>query len=573
MDHSYPNIWRKPGLRHVHRAVTCLLAAACFPEPSLAEVEPPLLEYHVRVQPQTDRTMLDVRLRFQAGSTEPVRIGLPRDCYGSSELHTAVEEFEGLDGSLVSDRLQGDQRTVTPNKDGMVSLSYRLNFDPGKYQALPFGPSSGRDFLHVAGCQWLLRIGDPDQPSSYQVKLATDRRGWQLYTSLAPDPSSATVTASYNQMLTTAIGGGAGFHRRLLVQGQPIDVFIDNSLDDPAGLGGYLENIVISQRKRFSDFDYPFYVISLRPRPDVIAGTRIENLFVAFVRPDAEILDVKLLLAHELFHDLIPGRIGLVQPDGEPNLRRLWFTEGFTDYAARLLLLEAGLLSKSDFIDTLNLDTLRVAYSPVGDLNYAGIREAASAGRFSNHHQKLLYFRGARLALDWDLQIRSHSSGHETLLNFLTSALSRARAEDGRIEEQALLALAAQHGVDAGPSFTSYILDGALVGPVVPPASTGLVLGTRHVPSFDLGFDPVRSARSGQIQGVIEGGPAHRAGLRDGMVLVAMKNVSVSINGWKPDRPVEIRIRSDGREHSVAFMPSGTPISLPWFMASEEADR
>jgi hypothetical protein len=62
--------------------------------------------------------------------------------------------------------------------------------------------------------------------------------------------------------------------------------------------------------------------------------------------------DVQFLFAHEAFHTWNPVQLGAVTPK-DPIY---WFTEGFTDYYARMLLLRASLMNKQQYAD---------AYSPI----------------------------------------------------------------------------------------------------------------------------------------------------------------------------------------------------------------
>ena len=66
---------------------------------------------------------------------------------------------------------------------------------------------------------------------------------------------------------------------------------------------------------------------------------------IALFQPSGHPLDfgLKYVLAHELFHEWNADQMRA----GDTPL--LWFSEGFTDYYARLLLLRSGLISLDDY--------------------------------------------------------------------------------------------------------------------------------------------------------------------------------------------------------------------------------
>ncbi|MCJ7617326.1 MAG: hypothetical protein MUO43_12405 [Desulfobacterales bacterium] len=67
-------------------------------------------------------------------------------------------------------------------------------------------------------------------------------------------------------------------------------------------------------------------------------------------------MDLKYLFAHELFHTWNTGKLGVRQ---NPEQLIYWFSEGFTGYYARLLLLRAGLITIEEYVSDYNDKLIR----------------------------------------------------------------------------------------------------------------------------------------------------------------------------------------------------------------------
>ena len=73
-------------------------------------------------------------------------------------------------------------------------------------------------------------------------------------------------------------------------------------------------------------------------------------------------------------------------------------------------------------------------------------------------------------------------------------------------------------------------------------------------PMFDLGFDIDRSQMTKVVSGVADGGPAFRAGLRDGDKLLG-----VSYYKHDPDRQARFTIASQDGPKRITYLPQGSP--------------
>lgn len=523
------------------------------------------IRYTIKPVPAADRTNLEISVRFKAESGDFSKIQLPTDTFGVPDIHRYVSSFEGEDGTVVKPGKTDVERLVKPAADGRVSIRYVLSYDDGALKNYPYSPNVGPGHFHVAGCQWLLHIGDDNKKNRISVEIVEAPKNWKLYSSISPLASKFETTASYDDLSSSGIGGGSRSYLYKGKKSRPFSVFISGKFDIPdKEIARAAERIVISQRKWFEDDTQPFFTISINQRDGVVAGYAPDNAFFCFIRSDISRDELNLLLAHELFHSWLPNKIQISQDKKYSDIRYEWFYEGFTDYFARKILLETGLITPEKYMEFLNKDILNVADNPHRAETYDQLMAAAKEGRFDGVYKKLSYFRGALIALKWDMLIR-RGDGKRSLSDLIREAYVLAGKTGGKIPEQAFQDLSKGFGIDAQADLEQYIMRGEAIEilPAIP--IKGFELNEVEHPVFDLGFLLDLTRRTKKMSGVVENGPAYRAGLRDGMEFVSAQNANRSSNSWRADKPSIIVVKVDQEERTFEFFPHGNKIKLKLF--------
>lgn len=150
-----------------------------------------------------------------------------------------------------------------------------------------------------------------------------------------------------------------------------------------------LQEIVKTQRSFFNDHDFPYYAISLIEAndPNSMGGTRLYDSFAAYLPKGMNHTDYYILFAHEHLHNWIGGKIS----NNERGSLGYWWSEGFTDYYARVLALHSGGISLEEFIDECNQILRNYYLSPV--INQPNSKIKNSFWKNENV-QKLPYARG-----------------------------------------------------------------------------------------------------------------------------------------------------------------------------------
>jgi len=124
-------------------------------------------------------------------------------------------------------------------------------------------------------------------------------------------------------------------------------------------------------------------------------------------------------LCHETFHLWNPQKVGF-------DSREMWFSEGFTDYYANLLLARTGDVSGRAFLGHV----AEWASAYVGEAGPVGLREAGELGA---KNRTLIYQGGALAALCLDVAIRDASSGKRSLDDVMAKLYELCEAAGGNV--------------------------------------------------------------------------------------------------------------------------------------------
>lgn len=527
------------------------------------------INYRIKPVPTADRTNLEIFVRFKSEIGKPVNIKLPTDYYGTPDLYRFVTSFQGEGGTIVKAGKTDSERVVEPNPNGEIQLKYLISYDPAAMSGT-YSPNISPKRFHVAGCQWLLQIGDISRKNHLSIEMIDTPQNWQMYSSIDANPLQFETDASYYDLISTAIGGGEKQNfRQFKFRDKPVSVFIQGNFDIPdREIFAAVEKIVALQRSWFNDYNQPFYNVVILPKEDNVAGTRIENQFICFIKKDITREQLYVLLAHEMFHNWLDSSI--IKPEkGVSGLRYAWFYEGVNDYFARKTLFDAGLLSKEKFAALVNRDIINIANNPHKSATFDELIDATKTGKYGQAFNKLSYYRGALIALNWETQIRNANKG-KSLGDFIREAYGLSRKTDG-ITEQDFFALAGSYGMSAKTDFESYILRGEPIQVLPDALGNSFALEESTRPSFDPGFDLNESFKQKKVIGVKENSPAFKAGLRNDVELVDGENINRFGNAWNPDKPMIIVVKENALNRQIKFLPHGEPQKLMLFQSKKPA--
>ncbi|MFB6264147.1 MAG: M61 family metallopeptidase [Bradymonadaceae bacterium] len=271
---------------------------------------------------------------------------------------------------------------------------------------------------------------------------------------------------------------------------------------------------------------------------------------------DDDYLNFLSLVAHEQFHVWNVKRLfpePLERPDyqREEYVRQLWTIEGVTSYYDRLALLRGDRIDVETFLEMIGDRMARYDRTPGrrrDSIEEAGFDAWIKHYRRDEHTDNLTvsyYLKGALVAMLLDLRIRGESRGEHSLDDLVRHLWSTFGPPDPEgFPEGTYRRLAAEFaGVDLDPFFDDLVAGSGDIDWNRRLDPVGLKLET------ELGDEPearlgVRADWTGddlRIETVLEGTPAHQAGLHPGDRLVA-------IDGRELDRDRDLDDRLERTE-------------------------
>jgi predicted metalloprotease with PDZ domain len=261
------------------------------------------------------------------------------------------------------------------------------------------------------------------------------------------------------------------------------------------------------------------------------------------------------LASHEYFHTwhvkrskpaaFVPYRL-----DRRNYTRLLWVFEGITSYYQELLLLRSGVIGKAAFLQRMG-ELLTRVYRIPGRSKQSLAESSFDAWDIlykpeANHPNTSIsyYTKGALVALALDLTLRAGTEGRTSLDDVLRELWKRFGERGIGVPEDGFEKLAAEvSGLDLGAFFASAVrgTEDLPLGELL--AQFGVRLDVRPATGADDKGGTPRAANGEilslgiayrdrdhglELTAVLDGGPAQRAGLNPGDVLIAVDRLKVS---------------------------------------------
>ncbi|WP_197425217.1 hypothetical protein [Caulobacter sp. CCH5-E12] len=315
-----------------------------------------------------------------------------------------------------------------------------------------------------------------------------------------------------------------------------------------AVLARELETILRQERRFWGEPGGPYLVTAARLEEQAggyFTGVGKGDAFAMVATPSMTLNDMRVFLAHEIFHTWNPLRLGR-----SAGATDYWFSEGFTDFYARRLLHRGRLIGPQGFLDLWNEMLRTYDLSPARTMTGP---EAAKAFWTDPGAERLAYQRGALLAAIWDHRLRAQGSSLDVVMQ--RQAGAAGERPDAPLMELFLAEMKAE-GVDADADIQRFIEAGTPLEPLPDVFAPCADLEVKRTPSFDLGFTPIMNGEGQMVvTNLRPDSAAYMAGLREKMVVIR----KVSGTNGVADLPYNLEVRAaDGRTATVSFVPAGT---------------
>jgi len=442
-------------------AVAVPAVAGCKPEPATGR----FLAYTIQPVVTDAALSLDVTVSFRLPGSRGTRLVLPSEWQGQKQLYKAIHDLEALSPrTVVRDGETPSSRQITFSPGQVVRLRYRVAKDwDGKIDSTSyFRVMLDHSYFQVTGRNFLVY---PDLPDDEVLPIFLEWKSlppeWSVVDSLAGSSTCQSLSTRLIKLSNGLFVGGELRADKLTVEGELVYFvtrgrweFADSAFENLA------QKILATERDFWHDTAIPCYVISLLPSDDApgnYGGTALEDSFALFMSPNATLdFSTKLLLAHEMFHSWNAGKLGEIR-DETPY----WFTEGFTEYYARLLLMRAGLISPEENARDIDSAYHEYIHSPVLHVTGKWAREQF----FEDPNlQRLAYLRGDLLALRWDQLIRQRSAGEQSLDTAMRDLFQQAKRKELILTSDFLGSYFGSYvGPDGTHDIQKYIEDGETI--------------------------------------------------------------------------------------------------------------
>ena len=447
---SYFLIPFKQGTERFMRGRYIFFILLCYTTllPKAAVSDPHRLTYTIAVEPKDE--LLAIQGRLEGVSEGMVGFFLPR-LQGFPVTDIIKNLVFESNGRYVTPTFSEDGQWYVDVEDGEITFTYGLSLDFAKsYGSLPWGGSLSSLDERSAFINGSMSFIVPANVVA-STKIALEWKvppGWMPISpwttgdQYTPVPSIYGLVHNYYQVHT----GGSIVRRRIRnLELTMVWLGKDDIRDYPEAMAQTAK--VIHAAIDFfggssTNNRLTLFLRDTNPRNLYRASTESSTIEFNFKRGISfgalwqqfrnQYLE---LLAHEFFHtwevrDESKAQAYLHIAEWGENT--CWIREGFTEYFSSLVLLEAGFLTQSDFLNLMQQKALQA--SKVNNRNELAL--ASSCKNMFNEQDALqyVYFEGAATAFALDLELRTLTNGVKTLPEFMQGFLSRYQYEEKSVE-------------------------------------------------------------------------------------------------------------------------------------------
>jgi predicted metalloprotease with PDZ domain len=446
----------------VKRFLTASLFLGALPLLSFADVK-----YNVRVNPAAKN--LSVRMQID-GAKESETVRIPAWCpgfYFLLDYEKALFDVNAVNlagKKLATKKL--DSRAIqisNPTKEPIV-ITYRIQ---GLDTGLGFFRTHVRATSAFINGPSAFLYADDHMTEKHSVKFNIPT-GWDIGTAMDHDGQGNYSSTGYDELADHPIQLGRFVRRSFKVEGIPFEAIW---VGDPAprcDVDAETERLrrgSIPAIKMMKKVPFKRYLYLIHLEVGDFAGGLEHRASTTIAVGNSQTVHLDELATHEYYHSwnvkqIRPKILGPFDYTKQQRTVNLWFSEGVTDYYAKLHAFQAGLTSESQLLDGLR-DEIRtiersetrkkmtleqVCYNTWEDSGFGGFGDLS------------FYNMGLVAGFVLDASIRHESSGKKSLDDVMRLAYDRYALPKPGFEEGALRDLVIEvGGAKLGPIYDALI--------------------------------------------------------------------------------------------------------------------
>jgi predicted metalloprotease with PDZ domain len=557
-----------------------------------AELSPLELTYTVRVERPTTH-LLDIDIAVRQVDTSDLKLVMPAWGPGRYAVYDFAKNVQDFSAKAADAHpvpwIKLDKQTwrVDAGHAGAtVQVHYRVfaNDLTGSFSQVDSehanlnGPSI---FMYVDG----------HKPDPIMLRIETPS-GWKVISGFSTSTSERTFRAhNYDVLVDTPIEiSGECSLEQFQEQGKTIDIAVHTYNDDDndrSDLLTGLKKLVHLEMTAMPVPDFERYLFIFHFVPDLSMGDGMEHLnstqiiIQGSVREGTE--EALETAAHEFFHlwnvkRLRPAALGPFDYTRENYSPSLWVAEGITTYYGYLFMFQSGLWTREQFLTHLSNEIYTLEREP--GKNLMSVESSGFNAWFFDRSPQMqqtnfanttisYYNKGAILGMLLDLEIRSRTQGHKSLLDVMRSmyhdfydapATSYYGPGRGYVESDVVGALNSVTGSDFAPFFERYVggTEALPYQEILAMAGLKLRVETPSGAAPDLGLAVQPENRGARITSVTPGGAADRAGLsRDDLLVdvddqsLATEDLTARLRAYPVGARVPFTVERHGRRQTI----------------------
>jgi hypothetical protein len=509
----------------------------------------------VRLQPRSDGAKL-VHVDMELFSTTP--LGVFRLPSGAPELlsHATLSDATGSIALAVA--ADGAGLVVTPARaPGGVT---RLSYDVAANTESSWKPLAERvlDDRFIGAGEGLVLLPEGLVDQAVPIELLID--GGPLR---APNAASSWGLGATHRSTgrlralqhVTFLAGSMGAAEFDTIEGHDEDAWLGYTAFDPRIVSAEIAGVRTSLAELFHASPPPrntvLFVTQARPLGSYTTTPRAGGLLLQLGPSEPWSAPLRVSVAQQLVRPWLGGELWVGPQEPGHLAESYWFTEGVTRFFVTRLLANGGLLRPDELRDELAGETSVIVASPFRGKSNIELAALARTDEVARAH---LVARGALYAARINALVRDKSKGGWSLDTIVLELLEQARKEKRALPASAWVdAVARTLGDKERNIFARTIERGEEVALPTNILGHCYRAGTGDYVAFDLGFDAnaTRETKTGELMGLVAGGPAARAGVRRGDL------VDADYRDGHTEVPVKLTVKRGSETLHLTYAPTG----------------
>lgn len=553
-----------PGISPSAKPTSASASPSASAAPESAQALPSDVDLLVTLSPEASPKAL-VRVSIVARSDDKPIVAWAAD--------RALDFVEGPEASDARGKIevtvtpagQPSQVTLARPPDGATKVAYAVRAD---LPAFPDPPAIAVDpdrFEGAGEALLLLPKALEDKSLRVAIRVETDEIGTAELVGAASSfgHGSKVETVARASDLTSAffLAGLIGRATFRAPEGNDEAAWLGYTAFDPRPVFADMAGLRTSLRQLFGAPDSEkltfLFLSDSRPTGAFVVTRRARSVVTRISVQEPWSAPVRIAVAAAVIHGWIGSRLWVGPSDAAHEREAYWFTEGVTRHLARDLLFRYGLITPAEAAAEVEGLASVLATSDVATLSNV---ELAKRGKGSLPTQVA---RGALYALRVDALLREKTGKKRSLENVLRELYQQAAAQKAALPASAWTDLIAKDlGDGERATFRAAIEAGKPID--LPDTALGPCFRkvTRTYVGFDIGFDEeaTRASSPRRIVGLVKGGPAEKAGLREGAQVVTIQPGARS-----PNDDVHVTIATGDQTKVFHYKPAGRRSKGPGF--------